>query len=181
MLDTGVVATWVGLLGVLAGALIAFGSQYLVSKTERQERNVGLLLEQCATIIALSEDYRNRVWEERQNIATDVVAKWDIGTYRLAEARLKVLSQEPAFVEALQALNKSGITLGRSWRLRSADETAVDAAWAAHRDTINRFIAASSQVVDHPSTRNPLRRSVRTKAVASQQLTPATDPIQTQH
>lgn len=115
MLDNGVVATWVGLVGVLAGALIAFGSQYLVSKTERQERNTGLLLEQCAMIIALSEDHRNRVWEERHHVAVDVVAKWDIGAYRLAEARLKILSQEPDFLAALEALHKSGTELGISW------------------------------------------------------------------
>lgn len=67
--QTGVMATWVGLIGVLAGALIAFVSQYLVGRSERQERNEALLLEQCALLIALSEDYRNRVWEERHQVA----------------------------------------------------------------------------------------------------------------
>jgi hypothetical protein len=143
--------------GVIAGALIAFGSQYLVSRTERQERNTGLLLEQCATVIALSEDQRNRIWEERQHVADDVVAKWDIGTYRLAEARLKILSREPDLLAALDALHRSGTTLGRAWRLSTGDEAAVDVAWTAHRDAINRFIAASSRTVDHGPARNPLR------------------------
>jgi hypothetical protein len=79
-------------------------------------------------LIALSEDFRNRVWEERQHVAVDVVAKWDIGTYRLAEARLKVLSQEPDFLKALEVLHKSGTALGRSCRLGSADEAAADVA-----------------------------------------------------
>ena len=112
-------ATWVGVVGVLAGALIAFGGQYLMGRSERQERNETLLLEQCALIIALSQDYRNRVWEERHQVASDVVGRWDIGTYRLAEARLQLLSGEPKLLAALEALHKSGVALGRAWRLGS--------------------------------------------------------------
>ena len=147
--QTEAMATWVGLIGVLAGALIAFGGQYLVGRSDRQERNEALLLEQCALLIALSEDYRNRIWEERHQVASDVVAKWDIGTYRLAEARLRILSREPKFVAALEALHKSGGALGTAWRLGLNDEAAVDRAWAAHRDALNGFIAASSQMIPH--------------------------------
>ena len=142
MLDTGVVATWVGLIGVIAGALIAFGSQYLVSRTERQERNTGFVLEQCALVIALSEDHRSRVWEERQGTAVDLVAKWDIGAYRLAEARLRVLSQEPNLLAALEALRESGKELGLAW-FGAVDEAVVDTAWAANRAAIERFVTVS--------------------------------------
>jgi hypothetical protein len=85
VLHTDAMDAWVGLVGVVAGAFVAFGGQYLMNKTERQERNTALLLEQCSLIIALSQDYRNRVWEERNQVASDVVGKWDIGTHRLAE------------------------------------------------------------------------------------------------
>jgi hypothetical protein len=44
-----------------------------------------VLLDQRAQLIALSEDYRNRVWEERNLAANDVVAQWNIGVFRLAE------------------------------------------------------------------------------------------------
>jgi hypothetical protein len=65
-------------LGWLAGALLAFGGQYLRSRAERQERGETVLLEQFAVLVALSEDFRNRVWEERHEVASDVVAGWDL-------------------------------------------------------------------------------------------------------
>jgi hypothetical protein len=142
-------ATWIGLVGVVTGALIAFSGQYLMRRAEIQERGDALLLEQFALIIALSEDYRNRVWEERNQMASDVVGKWDLGAYRLAEARLRVLSQEPKVMAALDALHERGGELGKAWRLASSDKAAVDSAWAAHRDAIDRFVASSSQVMRH--------------------------------
>jgi hypothetical protein len=44
--DTAVVAEWIGLVGVIAGALIALGGQYLLRSTERKDRNSTLVLEQ---------------------------------------------------------------------------------------------------------------------------------------
>ena len=114
-------AEWIGLVGVAAGALIAFGGQYLLRRTERQERNDTLLLEQFALIIALSEDYRNRVWEERNQVASGVVHAWDLGAYRLAEARLRVLSRDPSLVAAPEALHEAGGHLGKTWRLTPSD------------------------------------------------------------
>jgi len=144
---TEVVAEWIGLAGVVAGALLAFGGQYLLRRTERQERNDTLLLEQFALIIALSEDYRNRVWEERNQVASGVVNAWDLGAYRLAEARLRVLSRDPSLVAALEVLHEAGTQLGKTWRLTSTQEAAVDNAWKAHRAAIEQFVAASSQVL----------------------------------
>ena len=53
---------WIGLVGVVAGALIALVSQYLIRNSEARERRDALLLEQLAMIITLSGDYRDRVW-----------------------------------------------------------------------------------------------------------------------
>ncbi len=75
-------AAWAGLVGVVVGALIAFAGQYVMGRGEKQERFDALLLEQFAVIIALSEDFRNRVWEERNHVASDVVGKWDLEAYR---------------------------------------------------------------------------------------------------
>ena len=61
--DMGV---WIGLVGVVAGALIALVSQYLIRNSEARERKDALLLEQLAMIIALSGDYRDWVWQERK-------------------------------------------------------------------------------------------------------------------
>jgi hypothetical protein len=144
--ETEIVIQWIGLAGVVAGALIAFVGQYLLRRTESQERNDTFLLEQLALIIALSEDYRNRVWEERKKVTSDVVNAWDLPAYRLAEARLRVLCRDQALKNALQALHDAGTALGHAWRLTPNDEEAVQRAWEAHRKAIECFVNASSQV-----------------------------------
>lgn len=98
---------WIGLAGVVAGAFIAFVGQYMMRRSEMRERSEALLLEQAAVIAALSEDYRNRVWEERSKLAGDVVAAWDMGAYRLAEARLRILSGDHGLLEAMDELRES--------------------------------------------------------------------------
>jgi hypothetical protein len=136
---------WIGLAGVIAGAMIALSGQYLMRRTDARERSEALLLEQAAMVVALSKDYRNRVWEERNNIAANVVGAWDIGAFRLAEARLHILSNDPETLRTLNGLRRSGAALGRAWRLSPHDEQTVDAAWNTHHDAIEHFIAASSR------------------------------------
>lgn len=150
--ETGMVAAWIGLVGVVAGALIAFGGQYLMRRADRQERVDALLLEQFAQVIALCEDFRNRVWMERLQVASDVVDEWDFGTYRLAEARLRVLSQDSQLMAALEALLETGKELDRAWRVTPSDEAAVDKAWKANREAVERFVAVSSQMIRHSVT-----------------------------
>jgi hypothetical protein len=135
---------WIGLVGVVAGALVALVSQYLIRNSEARERRGTLLLEQLAMVIALSEDYRDRVWRERNKVATGVAATWDIGSYRLAEAKLKILCQDSNLLASLVALNRSGIELGTSRSLSPEDEARTEAAWKAHKAALERFIAASS-------------------------------------
>ena len=141
----GSMSAWIGLVGVVAGALAAFIGQYFVRNSESRERKDTLLLEQLAVLLALSEDYRNRVWEERNNMTTDAVASWDMKTYRLAEARLRILCHDSSVLSALTALKKAGGELGVSWRMSPEDEPRTQAAWEAHRAAVDQFIAASSQ------------------------------------
>ncbi len=137
---------WIGLVGVVAGALVALVSQYVIRNSEARERRDTLLLEQLAMVIALSADYRDRVWQERNRVATGVAAAWDMRSYRLAEAKLKILCQDSNLLAALMALNESGIELGKSWGLSSEDEAQTEAAWKAHKAALERFIAVSSTV-----------------------------------
>jgi hypothetical protein len=48
----------------LAGALLALAGQQWGLRRASRTRAGELLLEQCAQLIALSEDFRNRAWEE---------------------------------------------------------------------------------------------------------------------
>ena len=135
---------WIGLVGVVAGALVALVSQYIIRNSEARERRDALLLKQLAMVIALSEDYRDRIWRERNMIATGVVASWDIGSYRLAEAKLKILCQDSNLLATLVALNRRGGELGTSWSLSPEDESRTEAAWKAHKAALEQFIAAGS-------------------------------------
>lgn len=142
---------WLGLVGVVAGTVIGFGGQYLLRRSETRERTESHLLEQIAQLVALSGDYRDRVWDERNQVASEVVATWNIGSYRLAEARLRVLSREPELLSAVQTLRKSQTALSRAWRLQSRDEAVIDDAWSAHREAIEHFVTVGSKVIHRES------------------------------
>jgi hypothetical protein len=145
--DTAVMAEWIGLAGVLAGALIALGGQYLLRSTERKDRISTLVLEQSALLIAMSEDFRGRIWAERNEAATGLVEAWDAGAYRLAEARLRLLSPGSAVAAELESLRETGKDLGKAWSLAPGDTAVVDSAWKAYRVAIDRFVAVSSRAL----------------------------------
>jgi hypothetical protein len=147
------VDAWVALIGAVAGATIAIVGQYAARRSDARERAITLLLEQCAEVVALAEDYRSRVWEERNNLSNDAVARWNISAYQLAEARLKILCRAPSLVSALDALRKAGIALGKTWRLSRSEGPDVQQAWEAHREALNHFIMTSGAIV-RPRTRN---------------------------
>lgn len=146
--DTGCMDAWIALVGAVAGALIAFGGQYATRRAETREQTRALLLEQFALLIALSEDFRNRVWEERTQIASGVVAAWDLGTYGLAQARLRVLSRDPVLLSALDLLHKKGKALGIAWRLDPGNESGIEDAWIQYRAAIDQFVVASARAMD---------------------------------
>jgi hypothetical protein len=144
--DPGWVSAWIGLAGVLAGAFIALAGQRLAYRSQARDTSRLLVLEQCAHIVALSEDYRNRLWEERQGLASDKIAGWDLPSYRLAEARLRILAPSSRLLAALENLDESGSALGRLWRGGSTESTELDPALAAHRASIEAFIMLSSRI-----------------------------------
>src|SRR3984957_1229582 len=111
---------WIGLIGALAGAAIAWSGQYLTRRSEARERQDALLLEQCALIVALEEDLRNRIWEERHKIATGVVTAWDLGAQRLAQARLRIIrvSKPPRTGIAVQIAISASAGSARAWNSR---------------------------------------------------------------
>ena len=146
--ETWIMAAWVGLVGVLAGALFAFAGQYALRHMERQDRYDALLLEQFTCIIGLSEDYRNRVWEERKGVASDVVGRWNMAAYRRAEVLLRILSPEPVR-NVLRNLDEAGAKLGDAWRTDSGDKTAIDSLLVDPRNAIEKLVDASTDIVQH--------------------------------
>ena len=138
---------WIGVIGAIAGGAIALLGQYGLRRSERQDARTMMLLEQCAQLVARSEDYRNRVWEERRLGARDAVSAWDLSEFRLASARLKLLCRDADVLKSLQRLHKAGEDLGKAWRPAAGDSDAVDAAWRGHRIALDDFVRHSGDLV----------------------------------
>lgn len=138
---------WVGVVGALAGAAIALIGQYFTGRAAQRERAATLLLDQCAQMVAMSEDYRNRIWEERRLGTADAVAGWKIADYRLAEARMRILCKDRPVEEAIARLRRAGVELGKAWRMDRSNENRVDAAWNEYRESIDHFALASGKLV----------------------------------
>jgi hypothetical protein len=138
---------WVTLLATVAGAVIALAGQYILKRGEKRTRSGELLLEQCAQVIALSEDLRNRVWEEQELHAQGRVDAWDLGAHRIAAARVKILCQDPALLNALEDLTNSGKQLSGYWRLGKAGPDKIENLRELDKVAIAEFIKASAVVV----------------------------------
>jgi hypothetical protein len=141
------VGAWIGLVGVVAGAGLAAAGQWLTNRSASQGRFASLVVSQCSELIALSEDFRNRLWEERNGLRTDAVALWDLASYRVAEAHLQVLAENASIQSAVADLKQTGANLGRTWRIGRTDDDALEEAWRAHRGALDRFIEASREFV----------------------------------
>src|SRR3954468_19939806 len=131
-------SAWVGLFGGIVGAMLAMLGQWINNRLASRGRFTELLVVQCSQLIALSEDYRNRVWEERSGLSTDAVALWDLAGYRVAEAHLQILSEDNMILSAVGDLKRTGTALGKAWRLR-ADGDVVESAWLAHGRALDGF------------------------------------------
>ncbi|MEO6703707.1 MAG: hypothetical protein ABIP57_19730 [Jatrophihabitantaceae bacterium] len=139
---------WIGLTGGVIGALLAMFGQWTNNRSASRARFAELVIAQCSQLIALSEDYRNRVWEERQGLSNDHVALWDLAAYRLAEAHLQILSSDSMLLSALRDLKETGTDLGKAWRLTPQQGDVVEAAWRVHRLALDAFIAAARRYLN---------------------------------
>ena len=142
-----IVEAWMGLLGVLAGAAIAIVGQRLSYRSESRDRLQTLVLERASQLVALSEDFRNRVWEERHGVSAETVVAWDLAAFRLAEATLRLLCPSPAMTSALRELRQAGQDLGKEWRLNRSSGPQLDLAWERHRKAIEDFLSTSSDAL----------------------------------
>lgn len=115
---------WLTVVAALAGGLIALAGQFITGRTESKRERRRQLLESCAVVVSLSEDFRNRVWEERTLGKTGRVDEWDLGRSRMAENQL--LCDDPHVLAALEGLRTAGRDLGSYWRRGMIDEAHLD-------------------------------------------------------
>jgi hypothetical protein len=138
---------WITVVAGLAGALIALAGQQWGMHRANRTRAGELLLEQCAQLIALSEDFRNRAWEETVLGQQGRVDAWDLSGHRLATARVKILCQDPAVLAALTEMNESGTAYGGHLRRGDLTEDELKALRKRNKISIETFAASSARVV----------------------------------
>jgi hypothetical protein len=138
---------WVTVVATVAGAIIALGGQYVAKRGETRTRRGELLMEQCAQVVALSDEFRSRVWEEDKLGKQGQVDAWDLGGYRLAAARIKILSDDVTLVAALEELTESGKRLGTSWRRGERDPDELQRFREIDKATCHHFVKVSEIVV----------------------------------
>jgi hypothetical protein len=144
---------WVALIAAVAGAGIAIFGQYVTKQGESKARRAELLLEQCSQLVALSEDFRNRLWEERELGLPGRVDAWELGAFRLSAARLRILCCDQDVLEALDELNSSGKALGAYWRRGNSDAGELDARYERAKTAAEGFITASARLFRQRSRR----------------------------
>jgi hypothetical protein len=106
--------------------------------TPNRTRAGELLLKQCAQLIALSEDFRNRAWEEDG---------WDGAAHRLAMARARILCQDAAVLAALAEMEESGREYGSHLRRSDVSDEELADLRARNKASISDLANASSAVI----------------------------------
>jgi hypothetical protein len=135
------------LFAAVAGASIALAGQYLTKRGEVRTRTGEFILDHCASIVALSDDFRNRVWEEKELGLPGKVDAWDLTGYRHAAARLMILSDDTALLGALEDLTESGKRLAGYWRRGQADPAELERRRDEDKTVCARFVAASAKAL----------------------------------
>jgi hypothetical protein len=141
------VNAWVTLVAAVAGAAIALAGQHVAKRGETRTRRGELLLEQCAQVVALSDEFRSRVWEEAKLGKQGQVDAWDLGGYRLAAARIRILSDDASLVAALEELTNSGKQLGAYWRRGKVDLDELQSRRELDKVACSDFVQVSQIVV----------------------------------
>lgn len=138
---------WITLLAGVAGAVIALAGQQWGTRRENKTRAGEILLEQCAQVIALSHDFRNRAWEEMVLGQQGKVDGWDVSGHRLAMARIQILCPNATVLQALKELQESGTSYGGHLRRRDVSEDKLKDLRQQNKDAIEDFREASARVV----------------------------------
>ena len=139
---------WVTLAATVVGAAIALAGQNAVRHGEARMRFTDLLLEQCVQLNALDEDFRNRIWEEKELGLSGRVELWDLRGHRIATARLRVLCRDEHLLHALDEVVRTGKQLGRYWRRGQEDSAETEELFELYTVACAEFLAAAAVMIE---------------------------------
>ncbi|MFJ5231482.1 hypothetical protein ACIQBJ_16475 [Kitasatospora sp. NPDC088391] len=137
--------SWGTLAAAVVGAAIALVGQYLAKRREERAKAVELLLNSCAEVAASCSDLLYRVWEERELGLPGRVEGWDLNGHRLATARIRILSGDPALVAASEEVNTAGQALSSYWRKGVVDDTEFQVRRERYRAATDSFVDVSGR------------------------------------
>jgi hypothetical protein len=138
---------WLTLLAAVVGAAIALAGQHIARRGDERRHAGELLLEECAQVAALAEDYSDRVWEESVLKITGRVEAWDLRSDRLAASRLRILCDDAGLIATLDELDTAGRRLGVYWRAGEVDPEELQVLRDSYKRVRAAFVEASGAVV----------------------------------
>lgn len=135
---------WIGLVGVVIGALAAVAVQWIQLRATDQRADKQALLDVCANIVGLEHLFRHRIWAYKRTGDETKLDEWPIGERRLADARVLILSADDRLRKALLDLRNSGAEFSVS---RDADEAEFEELSRAHWASLWRFQIEANRIV----------------------------------
>jgi hypothetical protein len=139
-------SAWLTVVATLAGGLIAVAGQFMAGHNEGRRERRRQLLESCAVVVSLSEDFRNRVWEERTLGKEGRVDEWDLGRSRMAENEIELLCDDARVLDALEELRRTGRDLGSYWRRGNIEEEHLDELYDRLKQARVGFVSSAKRL-----------------------------------
>lgn len=138
---------WAAIVAAIVGGAIALAGQRTARQRDKQTRVAELLLEACGQVVSLSDDYRNRLWEEVELGHAGRVDGWNLLGNQLAVARIRILTDDSNLLSTLEQLTDSGKAMGAYWRRGHVDLIDLQSRREADKLACAEFVAASAVVV----------------------------------
>jgi hypothetical protein len=135
---------WAAVVAAIAGGAIALAGQNAGQRRDKQVRVGELLLEACEQVVSLSDDFRNRLWEEVELGQEGRVGEWNLLGNQLAVARIKLLTDDHTLLQRLEGLTASGKAMGAYWRCGNVDRAELSRRREGDKIACADFVAASS-------------------------------------
>lgn len=139
------------LAGVVLGSGATLAGQLLVRSREERERWIGIMLDACANIYMLEDEFLASAGLHRPPpyFAGERYERWSRRDRALAGARLRLVTESPELLGLESQLRESGRRLWHFAHSGGADAEEADLALLlhAHRLVLESFVATSQRTM----------------------------------